>query len=128
MALIQCLAVIGIQTEANLCAPSTGDFAEPVRIGQSLPGKSDDVSLPARENGFGLLEAVNSSGCNHRSCEPFFAHSGANLRGRIEIPSKRTLSIGIVRRHALVTAAARVGVGSFAHFGLFELVDFPAAR
>src|SRR5712672_4480706 len=99
MALIQCLAVIGIQAEADLCAPTTGDFAEPIRIGESLPGESDDVSLPARENGFGLLEAVNSSGRNHRSCEAFFAHRGANLRGRIEIPSERAVSIGIVRRH-----------------------------
>src|SRR6266403_306940 len=107
---------------------TTRDFAEPVRIGESLPGESDDVSLPGREYSFGLLEAVNSSGGNHRSGEPFFAHRRANLRGRIEIPSERTASIGIVRRHALVAAAARVGVGSFAYFGLFGIVEFPAAR
>src|SRR5579863_122552 len=128
MALVQCFAVIGVQAEADLIAATTRDFAEPVRIGESLPGESDDVSLPARENGFRLLETVNSAGCNHRSRETFFAHSGANLRGRIEIPSKRAVGIGIVRRHALVAAAARVGVGGFAYFGLFGIVEFTAAR
>ena len=98
MALVQCFAVIGVQAEADLIAPPTGDFAEPVRIGERLPGEPDDVSLSTRENGLGLLEAVNSSGGNHRSGEPFFAHSRANLRGRIEIPPERTeAGIGIVR-------------------------------
>ena len=102
MTLVQCLAVIGVQAKADLAAPPAGDFAEPVRIGEGLPGESDDIRLPARENGFGLLEAVNSSGCNHGSRESLFAHGGANLRGRIEIPAKRATKLVRQLREDLV--------------------------
>ena len=81
-----------------------------------------------REHGFGLLEAVDAAGGNHRRGEPFLTHSGADLGGGLEIAAERALRIGVVRGHALVAAAARVGVGGFAYLGLFRIVEFAAAR
>src|ERR1035441_8432880 len=121
MSLIQGLAVIRIQAEPHIRAPAGGDFAEPVRVGERLARESDDVRLTARENGLGLFEAVDSARCDHRSRESRRTHGGANLRRGVQISSKRALTVGIVGRHALVTAAAGVGVRGVAYLGLFGI-------
>jgi hypothetical protein len=63
VSLVEGLAVVGIEAEANFVATAAGNFAEPIRVGERLPGEADDVGSAVGQDGFGLLEVVDAARC-----------------------------------------------------------------
>ena len=66
MALVEGLAVVGVETEADGVAVAAQDFAEPVGVGEGLAGEADDVGGAVGEDGFGLFEVMNAAGGDDR--------------------------------------------------------------
>ncbi len=70
MALVQRLAVIGIQAEAHIGAAAFANFQKPIRIGQRLAGESDDVGRAAAQRMLGLIKMMYAAGEHDGRVEP----------------------------------------------------------
>src|SRR5579871_4660635 len=128
MALVQRLTIVRVHAQPYLFAVSAGYFSKPVRIGQRLPGESYDVSSFRSQTRFGLLEIMDTPCRDHRRHQPLLPERRANPCRCGKISTKRPDLIGVIRRHALVAAAACVRIRSFAHLRLLRVVKLPATR
>src|SRR5581483_2337300 len=108
VALVEGLAVVGVEAEADLIAVAAGDFPEPVGVGEGLAGKADNVGGDTREDGLRLLEIVDATGCNDWRGEAPLTDGGADASGGSQVAAEGALGIRIVGGHALVTAATGV--------------------
>src|SRR5579864_4584722 len=108
MALIERFAVVGIQAQAHLITMAACDFAEPVRIGKSLAGKSHDIGLSTQKRRLGLLEAMYASTRHDRCLQAARADRGTDLLGGRQVATERPTRIRVVRGHAFIAAAAGV--------------------
>src|SRR6266571_3099043 len=59
VALVEPLAIVGELAAPDEVTEAEPDLPEPVGVAERLPGRGDGVGLAAREDGLGLLEAVD---------------------------------------------------------------------
>ena len=79
MLLIETLAVIGVFADAHVLAEAELNLAKPVRIGQRLARRADDVADAARQIVFRHLEVMDAAGADDRHLTAGLAHRFADL-------------------------------------------------
>src|SRR5262249_37873849 len=127
VALIQRLAIVGVQTQAHLRAIARKYFAEPVRVGQCLARETDNVSLLLNEAAFCLLEVMDDARHDHGGLETPFSYGCAYSSGGPQVSPKGSRRVGVVGGHAFISAAAGVGIRGLTDLGLFGIIELPAA-
>ena len=128
MPLIERLAIIGVNAQAHFRAAASPNLRKPVGIRERLARERDDVRLTRGQHVLGLFEVVDAARGNQRRRKVRRAQGGADAGGCTEVAAERTLHVGIIRRHAFITAASGIGIGRRADLGLLRIVEFSAAR
>src|SRR5262245_37103119 len=77
--LVEGFAVVGELAAPDLGAAAFADLGEPVRIGEALARRGDEVGLAAREQALGLREFADAAGRDHRRRQAGRAHGRADL-------------------------------------------------
>src|SRR5262245_36229599 len=126
--LVERLAVVRVFTHPHLGPAPEVDLPEPVRVGEALARKADDVGLSLREQRLGLVEPVDAAGDDHRRREARRPHRRPDRRGRIDVAAERAALVRYVLGHALVAARAGVGIRGPADRWLLRVVELAAAR
>src|SRR5262245_9814267 len=123
MPLVQPLTVVGKHAAVDFRSPPQLHFQPPVRVRQGLARRADDVRLPAPQNSFGLVEAVDAAGGDDRRGKTRRAHRLPDLLGTRNVTPEGTGSADVDGGHALKPALAGVGVSRLADPRLFSILE-----
>ena len=127
MLLVQALAIVGVLAQANLVTAAEPGLEGPVGVGQGLAGGADDVAVAGSQHVLGGLEVVHAAGAHHGRVQAGLEYGPADAGGGLAVAAEGAARVGQVGRHALVAAAAGVGVGGLADAGLPGIVELAAA-
>ena len=125
---VERFAIVGINTDAHLLAQAEFHLEVPVRIGDRLSCRRNDVRFSVLQHTFGLDEAVNAAGGNDRRRESGVANCTPHPGDRRKVAAERSFFVRDVLRHAFIAATPGVGIRRSANFRLFRVFKFTAAR
>ena len=123
MLLVEPFAVVGVLAAAHFGTAAQPHLLPPIRVGEALTGRRDEVRIAALQDRFGLCKVADAAGGDDRRGVSRGANGAADGRGKWHVAAEGADRVAPHGWHALVAGGSRVGVRGLADVGLLRVVE-----